>query len=291
MIVGLCGQAGSGKDAAADFLVKNHGFVKVAFADPLKRICQDVYGFTDQQLWGPSACRNAPDERWPHGAEEYRKAAYRDFELGKQRAQSLLEADHPWQDDQIVVGYLEGAVNYATEGWLTPRLALQKLGTEWGRFCSPDTWVRYALNVHDRLQFAHGEAYYEAKTGVRSLLGTGALMSAKTDIVISDVRFRNEVVLLQKAGGKVVRIVRKERPAAKVLEGALFDKVPETLWDLIANTAFLNKLSAKYAAHVSETEQKELPDDLFNNHLINGGASLELLEAGVAGLAEALRAA
>ena len=45
-IIGVCGQAGAGKDTIADFLVKDHKFVKLSFADPLKRICHDVFDFS-----------------------------------------------------------------------------------------------------------------------------------------------------------------------------------------------------------------------------------------------------
>lgn len=38
MIVGLSGVRGSGKDVAAHFLVKNHGFTRVALADPMRDI-------------------------------------------------------------------------------------------------------------------------------------------------------------------------------------------------------------------------------------------------------------
>ncbi len=57
MIIGICGNAGVGKDTTADFLVKTNGFVKVSLADPMKRICQAVYGFSNEQLWGPSEKR------------------------------------------------------------------------------------------------------------------------------------------------------------------------------------------------------------------------------------------
>lgn len=36
LIVGLCGPAGVGKDTAADYLVHHQGFVRYAFADPLR---------------------------------------------------------------------------------------------------------------------------------------------------------------------------------------------------------------------------------------------------------------
>ena len=40
MIIGLTGKARAGKDTVADILCKNHDFVRVAFADPIKRMTQ-----------------------------------------------------------------------------------------------------------------------------------------------------------------------------------------------------------------------------------------------------------
>lgn len=65
MLVGISGLAGSGKDQTATYLIEDHGFCRVSLADPLKRICRDVFAFTDEQLWGPSQFRNAPDTRYP----------------------------------------------------------------------------------------------------------------------------------------------------------------------------------------------------------------------------------
>jgi hypothetical protein len=67
MIIGISGQAGSGKDTCADFIVEDYQYVKISLADPLKRICQDVFDFSDKQLWGPSQYRNEPDKRYPRG--------------------------------------------------------------------------------------------------------------------------------------------------------------------------------------------------------------------------------
>ncbi len=36
MIIGLSGYAQTGKDTIANYLVKNHGFVKISFADPIR---------------------------------------------------------------------------------------------------------------------------------------------------------------------------------------------------------------------------------------------------------------
>ena len=111
MIIGLLGVAGSGKDTVADIFVRDHNFVKVAFADPLKRICKDVFAFTDEQLWGPSEKRNAPDERY------LRRKIENEF------------------------------LDHIGDEYLTPRFALQQLGSEWGRNCYPNVWVDYALRV------------------------------------------------------------------------------------------------------------------------------------------------
>ncbi len=192
-IVGLCGQAGAGKDTVADFLVLDHSFVKIALADPIKRAAQDWFGFSYEQLWGPSELRNAPDPRF-----------------------TLPGGD-----------------------FLTPRKALQFMGTEIGRVLYPDVWVEYTLRACSKL----------------------FRTSSVTGVVISDVRFKNEIDAIHRAGGKVVRVVRKNRPS----------------------------LSGEATAHQSETEQLAVPDELFDHHLINGGDSLALLRAATAGLVEVLK--
>src|SRR3954469_14034474 len=72
-IIGICGQAGSGKDLIADWFVTEKHYVKVAFADPMKRFARSLFGYSVDQLWGPSELRNtkapATEEFW-HGAME-----------------------------------------------------------------------------------------------------------------------------------------------------------------------------------------------------------------------------
>lgn len=136
MIIGLAGKAGAGKDTVADLLVKHHDFQKIAFSDPMKRFCKEVFGWSDEQLWGPSELRNLPDNsrRMTNG-----------------------------------------------QG-LTPRRALQLLGTEFGRACYEDVWVDYAIRR------------------ARDIGGP---------VVITDVRFQNELDALHKVGGKVWYISRE----------------------------------------------------------------------------------
>jgi hypothetical protein len=44
LIIALSGRMGVGKDTIADYLVSNYGFVKIAFADSLKRVINELFG-------------------------------------------------------------------------------------------------------------------------------------------------------------------------------------------------------------------------------------------------------
>lgn len=67
-------------------------------------------------------------------------------------------------------------------GGKSPRFAMQTLGTEWGRvLIDPDLWVNaWAQSIAG----AHGP------------------------LVVDDVRFPNEVAMIRRLGGRVVRILR-----------------------------------------------------------------------------------
>ncbi len=50
LILGLAGQKRVGKDTFADYLVKNYGFMKLAFAEPIKRIACTVFNLDYDKL-------------------------------------------------------------------------------------------------------------------------------------------------------------------------------------------------------------------------------------------------
>jgi len=50
IIICLCGQKYSGKDACADYICKQYNFTKYAFANKLKQICKLAFNLTDNQL-------------------------------------------------------------------------------------------------------------------------------------------------------------------------------------------------------------------------------------------------
>lgn len=150
MIIGLAGLKGSGKNTVGDILQRCFEYIhNEAFADPMKRFCQEVFGFSDAQLWGPSEERDRPDTRYRRNSGSY----------------------------------------------LTPRWALQQLGTEWGRECCPDIWVRLAMR----------NAYARGLQGIHT--------------VITDVRFVNEAQAIRDQGGTVWRVERVD-----VRNGNLPDK-------------------------------------------------------------------
>lgn len=141
-LIAIMGQAGSGKDTAAQVICDLvRGAETIAFADPLKKFCKLAFDFSDEQLWGPSEARNAPDPRYTR------------------------EDGEP----------------------LTPRYALQTLGTEWGRHCYPDVWVDCGIRT------------------AASVIQLGCPL-----VLITDCRFTNEAKIVKAQGGLVWRIERPE---------------------------------------------------------------------------------
>lgn len=147
-LIALAGRAGSGKNTVADML----GGHQISFAEPLKRFCQEVFDFSDEQVWGASEHRNKQDGRYLRET----------CELGNECR--------------------SGRPHTCTRAYLTPRYALQTLGTNWGRDCFPDIW---------------------ADLGVRR-----ALARPEDLVLITDCRFTNEAIAVLRAGGEVWRIVR-----------------------------------------------------------------------------------
>jgi hypothetical protein len=258
-VILLVGEAGSGKDTVADFMVKNHGAIKVAQADPMKRLAKVLFGFTEEQLWGPSECRNAVDARfdrmdawkeveiklYPGPASAPSKAWLADV-FGTQDAaktKALTEWFHSVQ-----------AQTYLSDKQLTPRLVLQTLGTEFGRAVSRDVWSNYAINV--AFKILGGGYQYDKTIGVTE----DSAFAGPARVVITDGRFRNEVVNVRRVGGNVIRI---DSPS-------------------IDNSAVE---AAGVKGHASEAEQKKLPKHFFTGFLMNDkGEGLEACERNVGAL-------
>ena len=72
ILVGLCGSAGVGKSTIADRLVKQHHFSRMPFGFALKQVCEYLFDFSEEQLYGDK--KEEIDERYdfsPRYAMQY----------------------------------------------------------------------------------------------------------------------------------------------------------------------------------------------------------------------------
>lgn len=51
-LIGIVGKKRTGKDTIGDYLVNNHNFIKYSFANPLKRGAMEIFGLTENQVFG-----------------------------------------------------------------------------------------------------------------------------------------------------------------------------------------------------------------------------------------------
>lgn len=130
-LIVLSGEAGAGKDSVADILVDFHGYEKFSLSDEMKVFCQRIFGWTDEQLWGPSHFRNVPDPKWARPCNLCKG-------IGKVvRSGRTLTC-------QVCEGV--GKINDNS-----PRRVLQLLGDEWARqMIHPDIWTMVARPLLDK---------------------------------------------------------------------------------------------------------------------------------------------
>ena len=65
LVIGFMGYAGVGKSTAAKVLADFHGDIEIsAFAGPLKEAVQQLFLFSDEQVYGTKEQKEAVDERW-----------------------------------------------------------------------------------------------------------------------------------------------------------------------------------------------------------------------------------
>jgi hypothetical protein len=223
--LGLLGPAGSGKDLVGDWFVQK-GFIKVAFADPMKRFAQKAFGFTIEQLWGSSEQRNhvqAVDVDWWLRGMGRLGMAFEEIEPVLKPGQRVLSYL------SLVNWYSQLGVEHKNE--ISARIVLQTIGTEWGRNIDPLMWAKYAHKVAATL--SKGAHSYTQVEGLKELRSSPHISRG---VVIPDHRFINELETTQRVGGYVIRLRRLAQEERTV--------------GLIG--------------HQSETEQKTIQDDAFD---------------------------
>jgi hypothetical protein len=90
---------------------------------------------------------------------------------------------------------------HARLGGLTARKALQLLGTEFGRACYENVWVDIAVRTARAL--LSEQCHYDPSEGLIYQPGPHVPSNRVKGVVISDVRFHNEVDAVHAAGGIV----------------------------------------------------------------------------------------
>lgn len=246
-IILLCGSAGSGKDTVGQIIARDYDAVCLGQADPMKRFVLKVFdSFTEEDLWGPSDLRNV-ETYWSKSGAEHVAAqfdthctAFVDEVLpdlskakGAKARGSLLE----WFDNFAWPKLESGA-------GISPRYVLQTIGTEWGRYQSVDMWSNYAIKA--ARQLLAGGCDYDRTVGVRKDDVSYALA------VITDGRFRNEVLNVRALGGAALRI------------------------DRASDTSAVEAAGVK--GHASEKELTGIPSHFFSGEISNTG-TLDQLRA------------
>lgn len=213
IIVAFCGFAGSGKDTACDYLDNYYGYERTSFAAPLKEMVKIAFGFSDDQLYGPSSKREEEDLRYPFSGTCLR--------CGRQ-CQMAFVAKHGNSP------YWCKACDAHYPAFINARIALQTLGTEWGRRLHDDIWAKAALNK--------------------------IMASDMRCWCISDLRFVNELDAVKAVGGYVVRLMRGERKSSHASEAEL-DSIPLTHFDkVIENHGTLEELYSTLRDYVESIE-------------------------------------
>lgn len=199
MLIAITGRARSGKDTTADLILKHRPRAqRIAFADPLKAFVREVFDFSDEQMHG--ALKETQDPRYLR-EEKWAKCVSCD---GRGWHNGL--ADDGRTDCGTCKGSGRGPL--LERVYLTPRHAMQTLGTEWGRSCFKDVWVHYALRRAERaLQTTRVvNKPFDAGTGT-SGKGSSIVQTCDT-VVITDLRFLNEARAIRAAGGVIWRVNR-----------------------------------------------------------------------------------
>lgn len=178
-LVALCSPAmGSGKSTVADHLVARHGFTRVAFAAPLKRMTEALLleaGVIDVTRYVYGDMKNIPLPDLPP--------------FTRRHAEVMLEALGP-VPGEIDIGrgsLLDDLVDWGVEHFrsgATSRRLQQTIGTELGR----DQW--------------HPEIWV--------LIARDHIRAAATDTVVDDMRFPNEFDMIEREGGDTYRVCRPD---------------------------------------------------------------------------------
>lgn len=259
-LIGLAGAAKSGKDTVAGMLVADANCVSIAQADPMKQLARITFEFTDDQLWGESReLKEAVDSRfatisgWKRAMGMHHSAAANDW----CKAVCPNGVDSALFRDRLTKWLADLQGEYYMKGGVSPRIVLQTLGTEFGRSIRQDLWSEMTIGTAKSLLSTPNLAYSRERGTYLSKVA----IPTPDFVLISDVRFRNEVINIKAVGGMVIKI---DAPTAAGSVGIV--------------------------GHASEAEQKQIPNHWYDILLTNDkAAGLEALRVKVQELVAELR--
>ncbi len=231
-IILLCGQAGSGKDTVGAHLASVYNGVDIALADPMKRMAAEIFGFSVEQLWGPSANRNTPDTRFRYGTSGNYEHAEGKLEGVASDWFPVLFPGLPLEPIERAFArwFVDCVQNGEDNNGLTPRFALQTLGTEFGRDIDPEVWSRYAVRT-SRLLLGAEHVYTRSQGLIRDL----TKKKPYDIVVITDGRFANEITNVRMVGGYAVHLVRLDSLTKEAMAAGIAGHVSEMGLDLVPN--------------------------------------------------------
>lgn len=274
-MVAISGFSGVGKDECASVLLNKFSAVQTGLADPAKRHMADVYGFSYDQLFGPSKFRNAGDLRFPKNVCK---------ELGLNPCTDDVHASPPHESlkgkklwsfavqgrksfSGALVEILPKLVTIADERetryfveqgdprfWLSPRESLQ-LYCELMNNLYLDTWIEKGINVHRQLGEVHQQdehdifmryTYDRMKGVVQNDIRNEGNWKKNTGHIVTcfaDFRHWHEI-----------RAAKRVTDMVPVLVRIRSERVPTPPYQ-----------------HRSETEQATIPDSEFHFVLENNG--------------------
>lgn len=235
-LIGVCGRAGSGKDTAAEHIISKHHYCRVAFADPIKQFSMEVFGFSMNSLWGSSKERSKVDTRYksyctvkgPDAAWKLARERYEEFAPTWVDYVAKEHADLAFVREELDTWFHWLGTHH--EDSISPRIVLQTLGTEFGRkVLGENGWAELAMTI-SRTLLSGKDAYGNYVDYAQS---EGLYICNEPNpyrgIVISDVRFPNEVSAIRSNGGAVIKLSRESNVAIGGIPGHSSEEALDSL--------------------------------------------------------------
>lgn len=225
-VIGITGYKYSGKDTIADYLCKNYGFTKLAFAGILKVLCQMLFGLSYEQLHGNQ--KETPIEKW-WGLSAREILQYVGTEIVRNHMSELHQdiQQNFWiicvmniiksnnelpqiTNKNPIMNVISLLFNINENDYHT-----NKCMENWYNLNAHTiyTFIEHIFGEHMKLLHPNFDNFWNKCENVYENICFGNGNMALTDnnvkkYVISDVRFPNESDAIKKIGGNIIRVTR-----------------------------------------------------------------------------------